>query len=332
MKSAINIAMVYIGLVIGAGFASGREILEYFNMKDKGETFPVVLTFILFVMISYLILYKSKKHRITGFGEFVDFMAGRSSIVIKVIMYLFMFCGFFVMLSAGGALFEAGIGCDRRWGVMSLAVICFVVFSFDIKGIVAINTILVPFMVIGIAYLSVTAMMYESVTTSSISIVNNSLVSAVCYVSYNTITAGAVLVPLYPIADKKSIKIGALAGSGILCLLVFIIRSALNMYYDSIFNSQMPMLDLAIMRGEIYQYIYMVVLFTSICTTAVSHGFGVLSIFRFNTLKKRVIAAAVFCLAALPFSELNFSFLVSSLYSVFGYVGIFWLLILVFRK
>lgn len=332
MINGMKIAFVYVGLVIGAGFASGREIFEYFNIKSRESMFPVILAFLMFFIISYIILYKAKKYQINDFGKFVDEVAGRLSKFIKATMYLFMFCGFFVMLSAGGALFESGLGINHKWGVGVLSLICFIVFSFDIKGIVAINTILVPFMIAGIAYLSVTSLVYGSVSASSFSITQNPFVSAVCYVSYNTITAGAVLVPLYSILDGKSIKYGALLGSGALCLLILLIRAVLNMYYERIFYSEMPMLDLAVIRGAVYQYIYTAVLFTSICTTAVSHGFGVLSRFRFKTAKHRVTGAAAFCLAALPFSDLNFSFLVSSLYSLFGYIGILWLVILVLKK
>ena len=330
MKNGLKIAFVYVGLVIGAGFASGREILEYFNMRSREGLLPVALAFLMFFMISYLILYKARELHISDFGEFVDAVSGRFSKIIKAVMYAFMFCGFFVMLSAGGALFETGVGCDGKFGIVLLALVCFLVFSFDIKGIVMLNTVLVPFMIAGITYLSVASLLYSSTPVSEFHNIKSSLVSVVCYVSYNTITAGAVLVPLYSILDKRSIKVGAVVGSGVLCILIFVIRTALNAYYDRILYSEMPMLDLAVMRGEIYQIIYTLVLFTSICTTAVSHGFGILSRFHFNTTKSRVIASAVFCLAALPFSDLNFSFLVSSLYSIFGYIGILWLVILVF--
>lgn len=332
MKNGLKIAFVYIGLVIGAGFASGREILEYFNMRSRTNLFPVVLAFFMFVLVSYLILYRTKKLGISDFGEFVDSVAGRFGGFIKAVMYIFMFCGFFVMLSAGGALFESGFNCNGKLGIILMSLICFLVFSFDIKGIVVLNTVLVPFMIIGIAYLSVTSILYSSAAVSAFPLAENSLVSAVCYVSYNTITAGAVLVPLYSILDSKSIKVGAIVGSGVLCLLIFIIRAALNVYYDKILYSEMPMLDMAVLRGNIYRLVYIFVLFTSICTTAVSHGFGILSRFRFKTVRGRVIGAAVFCLAALPFSDLNFSFLVASLYSVFGYIGLLWLAILVIKK
>lgn len=332
MKNGIKIAFVYIGLVIGAGFASGREILEYFNMKSRTNPFPIILAFALFAVISYIILRKAMKEGVSDFSTFVDITAGRLSGFIKTIMYLFMFCGFFVMLSASGSLFSSTFSLDGRLGVLLLAFICFVVFSFDIQGIVAINTILVPFMICGITYLSVSSLLYSSVSVSTFSFSENAVISAVCYVSYNTITAGAVLVPLYSILDKKSIKTGALIGSGVLAMLIFIIRAALNVYYNQVLYSDMPLFEMAAMRGEFYRIIYAAVLFTSICTTAVSYGFGILSRFNFKTRGQRILVSGLFCLAALPFSDLNFSFLVSSLYSLFGYFGLIWLVILIIRQ
>ena len=57
MINGMKIAFVYVGLVIGAGFASGREIFEYFNLRSRGSILPVILAFLMFFMISYIILY-----------------------------------------------------------------------------------------------------------------------------------------------------------------------------------------------------------------------------------------------------------------------------------
>lgn len=330
LKNGIKIAFVYIGLIIGAGFASGREILEYFNLHTRTNPLPIILAAAMFGLVSYLILSKSLRLGISDFGEFVDVTAGKLSLFVKTIMYLFMFCGFFVMLSAGGTLFSSALALDHKYGVIALAIICFLVFSFDIRGIVAINSILVPLMICGITYLSVSSLLYGSAPVSSFS--DNMLLSAVCYVSYNTITAGAVLVPLYSILSKKSIRAGVIFGSVSLGILIFVIWAALNVFYDRILYSEMPLFDMAAMRGEIYRVIYTAILFMSICTTAVSHGFGILSRFSFRSKAARVAAAGVFCLAAMPFSDLNFSLLVSALYSVFGYFGLIWLVILIIRR
>lgn len=332
MKDGIKIAFVYIGLVIGAGFASGREILEYFNMKTQTNPLPIILAALLFGLVAYLILSRTVRLGISDFALFVDKTAGKLSLIVKAIMYLFMFCGFFVMLSAGGELFSSAFSVSRKIGILTLCAICFAVFSFDIKGIVALNSVLVPFMIVGIVYLSVSSLLYSDAAVSTFPLSDNMAVSAVCYASYNTITAGAVLVPLYGVLNKRSIRTGVILGSVILGLLIFIIWVTLNIFYKQILSAEMPLLNIAAMRGKIYKVIYVFVMFASICTTAISHGFGILSRFHAKTVKGRVAAAGIFCLAALPFSDLNFSVLISVLYSLFGYFGLIWLAILIFKR
>ena len=61
LRNGLKIAFVYIGLIIGAGFASGREILEYFNMQSRENPFPILLAVFLFALVSFLILNKTYK-------------------------------------------------------------------------------------------------------------------------------------------------------------------------------------------------------------------------------------------------------------------------------
>ena len=56
MKQGLYLAFVYIGLVIGAGFASGREIMEYFNIPSGRDHSGIVLATFLLIVICYMIL------------------------------------------------------------------------------------------------------------------------------------------------------------------------------------------------------------------------------------------------------------------------------------
>jgi uncharacterized membrane protein YkvI len=96
------------------------------------------------------------------------------------------------------------------------------------------------------------------------------------------------------------------------------------MNFGSLVNEEMPLLVLASRLGSVSKIIYTAVLFMALCTTAVSHGFGILSEFHFSSPRHRIIAAALLCLLALPFTGFGFSNLISKLYSAFGYVGFLW--------
>ena len=82
--------------------------------------------------------------------------------------------------------------------------------------------------------------------------------------------------------------------------------------------------------GQGVEYIFFLVLLAAIFTTAVSNGYGFLTRLcaEFNLSYKSVIA--FFMLAAVIVSQVGFSNMVSKLYSLFGYIGIFEVIIILY--
>lgn len=336
MKTGIKIAMVYTGLVIGAGFASGREVLEYFNFRSSTNMSGVLLAAALFMAVAYIILSSASDNEIYNFDDYVVKVSGRAAPVVRLFMLAYMFCGLFVMYSGSGALVDSLSGLPSLYGALLMAAVCFVVISFDMKGIVALNLILVPLMIGGIIFVSVSTAVFSSVPTFALMDYagNGVLLSAICYSAYNTVTAGAVLVPLARKTDAKSIRIGAVGGGFCIGLLIMLVWTVQGMSLDILYNEELPMLTLAAMCGKLCKRVYTAVLFMAICTTAVSYGYGIMAYFgdKIKTVGQRVLMAGVVCLSALPFSLYGFSNLVAGLYSFFGYVGMIWVLMVIIDR
>ncbi len=332
MKNAFKISFVYIGLVIGAGFASGREIFEYFSLPAQTSPVGIALATIAFSFLCFITMSLAKNLHVSSFDEFIKAVTPRFAFFVKLFMSAFMFCGFFVMLSAAGTIFEESLDLPFTAGVLAITVLCFVVFVFDIKGLVAINTLLVPLMLAGIIALCVSSLVGVTPVFSPLErLQNNVLLSALCYVSYNTITAGAVLVPLSENASTSIMKRSAIISGIILGFAIFLIWFAMNLYFDALINAEMPLLELASRNGPLYSIIFSTVLFMALCTTAIAHGFGLLAPLKLKKLSDRILASALLCLLAMPFARFGFSILVSKLYSVFGFLGLIWTGILIFK-
>ncbi len=329
MKRIFKIVSVFVGLIIGAGFASGREVLEYFNYKSSTSIFGVVIASLLFTLVCYTILSRASQECIGNFNDYIGSVTGRLAPFVKLFMFIFMFCGLFVMFSGSGALVYTLTPLSSFVGALLMAIICFGALSFDLKGIVAVNILLVPLMIAGIIYVSVcTAIFGDELAFSPSEYFNNeAMLSAVCYTAYNTITAGAVLVPLAGGTDKKTVIHSAVIGGFVVGLLIAVVWAVQGMNFSIIWNSELPMLELASLCGKTCKKIYTAVLFMAICTTAVSHGFGIMSYFsgKIKSVSQRVLLSATLCLVALPFSSFGFSTLVAKLYSFFGYVGMLWM-------
>lgn len=327
MKRGIKTAFVYIGLVIGAGFASGREIMEYFNIPSGKSQTGVILASFLFIFICCIILRRAYSRNIYTFDEYLNTVSGKFSIPVKAFMLLYLFCGFFTMLSGSGALLSQSFMLPPSAGAVLMAAITFGVLSFDLRGIVAVNAVLVPCMIAGIIYVCISSVIFGTEPAFSLrTLTHSSLLSAVCYVSYNTVSAASVLVPLSKDITQKEIRIASVTGGFILGLLILVIQTAQSLNFDLLWNSEIPMLKLSAMAGKLEKNVLTLILFMAICTTAVSQGFGILEHFHFKTRKFSVFGAAALCSAALPFAFLKFSALVAQLYSFFGIAGLFWMI------
>ena len=336
MKKVLKYMAVYIGLVIGAGFASGREVLEYFNFASNTNFLGIVLAAFLFSAICYIILSKASEEGISDYNTYIDSVAGSLAPAVRWFMLIYMFCGLFVMFSGSAALVYSLSTMPQIVGAVLMAGICFVVLSFDLKGIVAINTILVPLMIGGIIYVAVCAAIFGDALTFSMRdyMGGGVFLSAICYTAYNTVTSGAVLVPLSQGTDKKTITAASLIGGFVIGALIMIVWTVQGMNFDAVWDSELPMLELAALCGRNCKRIYTAVMFMAICTTAVSYGFGLMAYFsdRIKTIRQRVGFAAVICLCAIPPALYGFSNLVAQLYSVFGYIGMVWMIWIIIDK
>lgn len=331
LKKILNISSLYIGLVIGAGFASGREVLEYFNLKNQKDLSGIILAAFMFSFIAYIILIKAKKHNICNFFDFVDFVSGKWGYFLKCFMFFYMFTSFFVMISAGGSLFSLYFAADKKLGTAIMVLICFVVLIFGTKGIEVLNIILVPFMICGILCLCIFSVVAKCTPAINILVEakNNFLISALCYASYNTINAGAVLVPASKGTSKKEIVLSSALSGGILGFLIFFVWITLNLFFNDVLFSDFPLLSIAQKCGNLFKSVYSAVLFMSICTTAASSGYGVLTAFKPKKIKDRIFPSLIICLLSTPLANFGFSALVANVYSIFGFLGFFWLLILI---
>ena len=82
-KDEINLGLIYIGTLVGAGFASGQEIMSFFTIYGKGGFFGLTVSCVLFFFLGYFILNQSLKHQSKCIRDIMEPLAG------KKLMFLF---------------------------------------------------------------------------------------------------------------------------------------------------------------------------------------------------------------------------------------------------
>ncbi|NLK98939.1 hypothetical protein [Defluviitalea saccharophila] len=331
-SNIIKIASVYTGTVLGAGFASGQEIMQFFTSYGIEGIYGVILSGILFALIGWAVLEMVYVRKIKDYRGFIYPIMGEFlGNIMEWVVSLFMFITFCAMLAGTGALLRQQFQIPVQIGILVMAGLCFFVFLYDVKGVIAINTILAPLLLIGGILLGVyivvfreTAVFSAPVVAAFRAITRNWITSSIVYVSYNTITAVVILCSLLPIIHSKSeARRGGILGGVTLGILGFCIVIATLLHYDTVEGLEIPMLAIVLNYGSVIEYIYLFVLIAAIFTTAVASGYGFINrvAVEFNYSYKSILP--IFTLTSIIIAQIGFSKMVGQVYPLFGYVGLF---------
>ncbi len=324
-KKIIKIASVYAGAVLGAGFASGQELTAFFVKFGIRGLIACVISGCLFMIFGAMVLVEAKKTKQTHYLGYLKSISGKKTgTVLYIISEVFMAVSFCVMLSGSGALFKEQFGLPTIVGVLLTSVICFVVLQGNIKGLATINMILVPFMIIGMVFVCVMFVLNQHQESWLIFLneKNRAYGNIFLYVSFNMLTAMAVLVPLSKITEKQSsLLAGGVLGGCVLLICAAFACSVLYVAYSSIAEKELPLLAVSKEVTVIASYAYAAVLYMALLTTAAANGFSVVEHFATKG-KNRKIVAAVLCIVSIPMSLIPFSSLVEYCYTFFGMLGL----------
>lgn len=326
-KNWIKIASVYVGTVIGAGFASGREVIEFFGVYGIKGIIGMIISGILFSSVGSLLLLKIYKYKIKSLNELVGELFGdKFGFVLDTIIGFSLYTGYSVMLSGSGAIFKEELGLSFNLGIITMVVFTFIVFLFRLEGLSLINSILVPILIVGILFTSIYLNVREGFNFTNIEGITfttkgNFITSSLLYFGSNSLLIIIVFSSFLPlIKDKKTAILGGAIGGVILFLLGISILMSMLIYYNEVVQLEVPMLKIGGSIGFWYRKVYAVILWIAIFTTAIANGFGFMN--RLSNNKNKLFLTAIFCLSAIPLAKLGFANLVGIIYPISGLIGI----------
>lgn len=331
-KRCLQVAATYMGAIIGAGFASGQELLRFFAIHKSYGLVGVGLAGIMFAGLGIIIVRYVNKNKISSYGELVHMLFGEkiAKILDKLISSV-LIIGFTVMLVGSGAIF------NEQWGINNNITILITLLAVagailaGGKGVLWINSVLIPFLVITALIISLSILyLPDDLLPSQVSTVeisaglasNNWIVAAALYVAYNMILGIVILSSLEQV-NSANAMLGTTLGGLSLGVMGFFKVAALLVFFPQILLYQIPMLYLASQISNSITYVYTIALWFAMVTTAVANAYGIVIRLSTNTRLSYLQSLIIVMLLPLPFTQFSFSTLVGSVYPLFGYVGLF---------
>ena len=325
MKKDLTVAGVYIAAIIGAGFASGSEVLYYFAKFGKMGFFGIILSSLLFGIMAWIILGTCKNE---GYNDFNAFLEGNFHYkmvkAFNVIICVFMFVVFSAMISGSGETVSILTGTKKMWGVIGILVAVALVLLRDVRGFMAVSGVLSVFMVIGIFGVCSYLLRFREISAFNSNV--DWITSGISYAGYNILTAAAIL-PAMARHTQNPRRVGVVSGVGI-CLMLLSLWGIISIYYGKVPLGSIPMLTICKRHGLTLSIIYSLVLYMAMFTTALANGFALL-----DTMKTGRVKSVVF-IAILGFflSGFSFDFFVDVVYRLAGILGIIFIGYIFFKK
>ena len=288
MKKAFSLGFAYVGTVIGAGFATGREILLYFG---ECSFLSVLLAGLFLGVFCYVILRLSSVYGsvFKAFGIFEK--------PIRVFVFLSNFCVLCATISGAESVLFSSF--SFHGGGIVFAVFSLLIVLWGVQKVKLLNVLAVPVIII-----LVCIVFFKS--DFSLPSGKYSVFKPFFYASMNVITGGFLIGNNSGSVTKKESLVCSLLSGFVLTALLFFIRvSAQNV------SAQMPFLAKAESLG--LTIVGRLVLLLAMLTTVI----GTLSVCSFSN---KYLALLVTSLALL-LSTFGFESIVDAAYPIMGAVG-----------
>lgn len=334
----IKIALAYIGVIIGAGFASGQEILQYFTSYGIIGTAGTVVSIILFGISGKLLIQTGCIMKANSHKEVIDKIGGNNlGKLLDIIMTFTLFCVGVVMIAGAGANLKQQFDFPIIVGNTLMSLLIIIISMMDTDKVISIIGSITPFLILFIVFsclysistIDQTFYQLQEVAIQEQKNFSNWFASAINYVSFNTaLGAPMALVIGGAERDEKIASTGGLLGGVSVGVLIFLSHLAMFGKIVYIVGYDMPLLELISSISTKLGFIMAIVLFGMIFNTAIGMFYAFSARFAKQNSSKFKKNLCLTVLIAYLLSFVGFTDLVSIVYPLIGYLGFVFIFVL----
>lgn len=331
MKESLKIAGAFVGVIVGAGFASGRELLLMFVDFGVWGLLGAVVSASLFIFLGMALAGMGSRLRASSHKDVVNALCGRYlGAFVDLMITFFMFAVTVVMLAGGGALLEQQFGIPALFGSLAVTVIVVAIVCLDVQKVIGMIGAATPLLILtavavalyGVATRGLSFGELDQLASQQDAGASHWLLGALLYVSYNIVAGVPFLSIMGGTAETEKHAIwGGIFGGALLGVLMLVMSLGLLSRLDSVADLPMPMLSIATEISPVLGLVMAVVIFLMILNTAVGTLYSFSArLLPAGTRTFRIGSAAAGALAFVG-SLVGFVSLVGQVYPLFGYLG-----------
>ncbi|MCT1463914.1 YkvI family membrane protein [Corynebacterium sanguinis] len=343
MRRAVKVALAFVGLLVGAGFASGQETIQYFLAFGYWGIVGTIVAGLVIVLVgttlfqlgSYFLaddhsaVFKSVSHPVVA--RFMD-----------VSTMITLFAIGFVMVAGAGSNLEQQFGFPTWAGAAIMTVALLASGFLDIDRLTNVISSITPFLILAVLGALVVTILNMPDNFSAINelamqnapasgVGNNWLLSALNYAAMCTIVAvSMILVIAGSQLNPREAGIGGLIGGIIFSTLQVILAFIIFANIEDVFGADLPLLMVFDNMHPAVGVVVALVIYLMIYNTAVGMFYAMARrMSATNHSRFRPIYFAV-VLIGFALSFIGFADLLGWVYPILGYLGMVLIAVMVF--
>lgn len=331
MKKSLQIAGAFVGLIIGAGFASGQEIMQYFTSFGIMGTIGGIIAAIAFSLLGMTLTQLGSKMQTTSHKGVIYYIGGRYvGAILDFLITFFLFGVAVVMFAGSGSTFNQMFGISPMIGSIIMVVLTIATLLLNVKSVLNIIAMVTPYL-LGIIFIILIYSLFtmdisfteaNEIAKTQASAASNWFMGALLYVSYNLAAGAAILIVMGgTVENRKVAGLGGILGGVTLGALIILIHLAMLAKMDVVAGVDMPTLELANQIHPAVGVLMAIALLGMMYNTAV--GMFLTFTVRFVPANHKAYKPTVILVGVAGFiaSLLGFTSLVGKVYSTMGYIG-----------
>ena len=323
MRDTLRVAGVYIGTIIGAGFASGQEVLQFYTGYGWLGILGTLVTVVLYPLLGYYLVVLGKRVKAQSHKSVIYHIAGKYlGFVVDLLLTFFLFGVAVIMVAGSGSLFQQQFG-------MSPSIVLALLLS--LRRVLNVISSIAPFAFVLIVVLALYAVVtadtsgvdLEAVAATQEQLASSHwLLSAFLHVSFNVALSVSILAIMGATEQNhKAAKRGAILGGVVLGIIALVINLAMYFNVDELIGTEMPMLTIANDISPFIGFVIAILLLAMIFNTAVPMLYTFTARFFEVDTTRFKIAALVGGIVAFALGFVGFTELVNQVYPLLGYLG-----------
>ncbi len=327
MLNIIKIFSLFVSIIIGAGFASGKELYTFFASLQQDSSLVIALTSILFFLLIYSTLELIRLNNTRSYNQFLNIIFKDKLLInsFELCVVIFMFISFASMLAGFTSLTTLAFGISKTTARLLFALLNFVLLIKGHSYIVKLSIILVPLiftlsLFFGYSYLDEPK---EVLFSSQLNYNYKFIFNSFAYSSYNLITAIAIISTLPQLCKNKFQNFFAsLLISITLGILSITILIPMFANFSLIATSDMPIYTILVNTNKEYVMHYLVIMILATLSTSVANSYGTSNYLVQSLQIHYLLAVLLTIISGILFSLVGFSNIVKFIYPIFGFFGI----------